>query len=461
MAFGGYPDREQAILNDDTSVLRSTRLFAPKPGVLLNQRRSKMGKVNGNVCPPYQVFPDLTPEEFETLKSDIAERGVQVAIEITEKGDILDGHQRQRACEELGIKNYPRRIISGLDEAGKRHHAIKANCLRRQLTRQQRRDLIAAELRRNPRQSNRLLADLVGVDKNTVQSVRDQLVAGGEIHHLGARDGKDGKIYRPASIFAHSAAAARKAQQIFLELGDDVPEGKHLSPRDASTLVNLKRRERADLKTNGSPLPSQIKLYNCDFREIGKRIKDNSADLIFTDPPFGQEFLALWDDLGAFAARVLKPGALLVTYVGQAYLGQVIADLSQHLSYVWCLAVVHAHRQSRIHHKRVINAWKPLLVFGKGTSRFPVTAWDVFQGTGVDKKHHDWEQGLDEAVHFLEALVPVGSLVVDPCMGSGTCGVAALHNGMMFKGCEIDPDTFQQAQRRIGAELKAERNATS
>jgi site-specific DNA-methyltransferase (adenine-specific) len=79
----------------------------------------------------------------------------------------------------------------------------------------------------------------------------------------------------------------------------------------------------------------------------------------------------------------------------------------------------------------------------------------------VHKKHHDWEQGLDEAVHFLEALVPVGGLVVDPCMGSGTCGVAALHNGMMFKGCEIDPDTFQQAQRRIGAELKAERNATS
>jgi len=180
----------------------------------------------------YQVLPDLSPEEFDSLKTDIAERGVQVAIELTEEGETLDGHQRLRACGELGIRNYPRRIISGLNEEGKRHHAIKANCLRRQLTRQQRRDLIVAELKRNPRQSNRLLAELVGVDKNTVRTVREQLRTGGEIPHLEPREGKDGKTYhRPASIFAHTPAAARKAQEILLELGEDVPEGKHLSPR--------------------------------------------------------------------------------------------------------------------------------------------------------------------------------------------------------------------------------------
>src|SRR4051794_10732369 len=249
---------------------------------------------------PYQVFPDLPPEEFESLKKDIAERGVQVAVEITEKGEILDGHQRHRACQELGVRNYPRRIISGLDEEGKRRHAIRANCLRRQLTRQQRRDLIAAELRRDPRQSNRLLAELIGVDKNTVQAVRELLIAGGEIHHVGARDGKDGKVYRPASIIAHTPAAARKAQQVLLELGDDAPEGQHLSPRDASTLLNRKRREGADTKVSGDPPPRQIRLSTRDFREVGGRLGD--AALIFTAPPFGAEFLPLWDDLGAFAA---------------------------------------------------------------------------------------------------------------------------------------------------------------
>ena len=82
------------------------------------------------------------------------------------------------------------------------------------------------------------------------------------------------------------------------------------------------------------------------------------------------------------------------------------------------------------------------------------TVWDVFQGNGVSKDHHDWEQGLDEAVHYLEALVPAGSLVVDPCMGSATCGVAALRCGMKFQGCEIDAETFQQAKGRIAEERK-------
>ena len=272
--------------------------------------------------------------------------------------------------------------------------------------------------------------------------------------------GKNGKTYRPSSIFAATPAAARKAQGVLLELGDDVPEGQHLSPRTASELINQRRRERADFKTNGSRLPRQIKLYNCDFREVGKRIKDGSADLIFTDPPFGSDFLPLWDDLGAFASRVLKPGALLVTYTGQAYLGQVIAALSGHLSYVWCLAVVHDHRQCRIHHTRVVNAWKPLLAFGKGTNRFAGTVRDVFRGNGVSKDHHDWEQGLDEAVHYLQALVPTGSLVVDPCMGSATTGVAALRCGMPFQGCEIDPETFQQAKGRLAGEQKAHRQKT-
>ena len=417
-----------------------------------------MSQVNGDHRPPYQVFPDLSPEEFDTLKRDISDRGVQVAIEITPEGEILDGHQRVRACQELKIKNYPRRIISGLDEEGKRHHALKANCLRRQLTRLQKKELIASELKRKPRQSNRLLAEVFGVDDKTIAAYRHELEFTAEIPHLESFVGKNGKVYRPSSMFAATPAAARMAQTLLSELGDDVPEGKHLSPRTASELLHQTRRERADFKVNGDPLPKQIKLFNCDFREAGKRIKDDSADLIFTDPPFGVEFLPLWDDLGAFASRVLKPGALLVTYAGQAYLGQVIADLSKHLSYVWCLAVLHNHRQSRIHHKKVNNCWKPLLVFGKGTNRFPQTVWDVYQGNGVSKDHHDWEQGLDEAVHYLEALVPAGSLVVDPCMGSATCGVAALRCGMRFQGCEVDEETFKRAQTRI-AGLKHERKA--
>jgi hypothetical protein len=303
------------------------------------------------------------------------------------------------------------------------------------------------------------LAEIVGVDKNTVQSVREQLIAGGEIHQVKVRDGRDGKSYRqPASMIVHSPAAARKAQGLLSELGDDAPAGRSLSPREAATLVNIKRRERADTRVEEGLLPREVRIIQSAFQEVGHRIKDESIDLIYTDPPYGQEFLDQWDDLGAFASRVLRPGALMVAYTGQSHLGEVIAALSEHLSYVWCMAIAHSQRQCRIHHKKVVNAWKPLLVFGKGTSRFPDTIWDLFQGNGADKDHHDWAQGLDEAIHFIQALVPAGSHVCDPCLGSGTTGVAAIRCGMRFVGCEVEEGTFVSAKSRLAREAREGRS---
>lgn len=47
--------------------------------------------------------------------------------------------------------------------------------------------------------------------------------------------------------------------------------------------------------------------------------------------------------------------------------------------------------------------------------------------------------------------------IVDPYMGSGTTGVAAIRQARRFVGCEIHPPFFETALRRIEAELKAPR----
>jgi site-specific DNA-methyltransferase (adenine-specific) len=81
----------------------------------------------------------------------------------------------------------------------------------------------------------------------------------------------------------------------------------------------------------------------------------------------------------------------------------------------------------------------------------------VFYATlskGAEKAHHPWEQGLDEAVHYLVALVSEGDLVCDPCLGGGTTGVASVRSGMGFVGCEIDPETYRQAKARIAGETR-------
>ena len=97
----------------------------------------------------YQLLPER-PEEFEALKQDIAERGVIVPVVVDEFGAILDGHNRARACRELGINDYPVEVRSRLSEADKRVFARKLNVLRRHLTRDQVRQLVGDQLRDTP-----------------------------------------------------------------------------------------------------------------------------------------------------------------------------------------------------------------------------------------------------------------------------------------------------------------------
>lgn len=81
----------------------------------------------------YQLLPDLAAEDFARLRADIAERGVLVPVEVDETGALLDGHNRRRIAEELGI-DCPTVVRSGLSEHEKRLHVVALNLSRRHLT---------------------------------------------------------------------------------------------------------------------------------------------------------------------------------------------------------------------------------------------------------------------------------------------------------------------------------------
>lgn len=81
----------------------------------------------------YQLLPALPPDDYERLKSDIAERGIMVPIEVDEDGNILDGHHRARIAKELGL-DCPTKVRPFLEEHEKRLHAVALNLARRHLT---------------------------------------------------------------------------------------------------------------------------------------------------------------------------------------------------------------------------------------------------------------------------------------------------------------------------------------
>lgn len=53
----------------------------------------------------FNIFPEAKPEDYNEIKDDIAKNGFDPTRAITlYQGEIIDGWNRQRACDELGIK---------------------------------------------------------------------------------------------------------------------------------------------------------------------------------------------------------------------------------------------------------------------------------------------------------------------------------------------------------------------
>lgn len=78
-----------------------------------------------------------------------------------------------------------------------------------------------------------------------------------------------------------------------------------------------------------------------------------------------------------------------------------------------------------------------------GSVTIPVRQADKFHQTGKPTP----------LMSHLVQCCPPGGLILDPFMGSGTTGVAAIQSGRRFIGCELDPLIFEQARGRIQDEI--------
>lgn len=74
--------------------------------------------------------------------------------------------------------------------------------------------------------------------------------------------------------------------------------------------------------------------------------------------------------------------------------------------------------------------------------------WDCPSGRS---KQHPTEKPLKLFERLLLASSNPGDLVLDPCAGSGTTGVAAKMHGRAFIGAEMDPTFAEVARQRIAA----------
>ena len=144
-------------------------------------------------------LPPLPPDQFEALRQNIGINGVLVPILVDGDGPvrgIIDGNYRKKIADELGYE-CPEIVQAGMDDNEKRTLARALNLARRQLSRDEKRRLIADQLRESPDKSLRWIAKMLGVHHTTVGSVRHELFSTGGISQLDRTVGTDGKS-RPA-----------------------------------------------------------------------------------------------------------------------------------------------------------------------------------------------------------------------------------------------------------------------
>lgn len=157
---------------------------------------------------PYQVMPNLTPEDYQALKANIQRRGIQAPVLIDEEGNILDGHHRRRIADELGI-DCPHETRSGLTHAERTDIAVALNVTRRHLTADQKRSVIDKYLTAAPEKSDREIAKATGADPKTVGRRRREMESTEEIPQLEERVGGDGKARKSPKAPKASASSPK------------------------------------------------------------------------------------------------------------------------------------------------------------------------------------------------------------------------------------------------------------
>ena len=195
------------------------------------------------VYEPVIKLPALSYEQFVALRDNISVNGVVVPILVDcdgPKRKIIDGNYRKQIAEELGY-DCPEIVHLKIPEEEKRTLARALNLSRRQLTQEQKRELVADQIEETPERSNRWIAKQLGVHHATVGAVRGELQSVGQVAELDRRTGKDGKLYpaaKPLPVVTRSEAERRsRMNATTLIQGDATIQLKKIATASVDALI--------------------------------------------------------------------------------------------------------------------------------------------------------------------------------------------------------------------------------
>lgn len=225
-----------------------------------------------------------------------------------------------------------------------------------------------------------------------------------------------------------------------------------------------------------------MRLFNEDAFERLKKIPNHSIDLILTDPPYNlspystgnikftwrsdiNNDLAKWDkdfdpaSLKNEFMRILKPSGNVMAFCSYNLIGKwhstfdPLFDTFQF--FVW-------HKTNPVPKFRkagFLNSCELIVCmwnkghtwnFGKQNEMHNFFESPICMGPErLKEPKHPTQKPVAILEHLLKIATNRGDTVLDPFMGVGSTGIAALKNNRKFVGIELEKDYFDAAKKRL------------
>jgi site-specific DNA-methyltransferase (adenine-specific) len=232
----------------------------------------------------------------------------------------------------------------------------------------------------------------------------------------------------------------------------------------------------------------RAQLWHADALAVLRELPDGSVDAVVTDPPYSSGGMVRGDramdvhvkyvqsdsvsgqQLGTFGGdnrdqrgygywcalwlgeclRVVKPGGVACLFTDWRQL-PITSDTLQAGGFVW-RGIVPWYKPAARPQAGRFTAQCEYVVWGSAGGMPLDLAAAVLPGFFQAMPPRDREHITQKPVDVMRQLVriaPAGGTVLDPFMGAGTTGVAAILEGRKFVGAELAEHYVQIAQRRI------------
>ena len=389
---------------------------------------------------------DLNP-----LAQSIYELGLLHPILVTPNMTLISGLRRLQAMMWiLGCINVPVRVLRNLDDGVMALRAeLDENIHRKNLT-----PFEAAKIGRQlepfeQEAARRRQSELNGKSLASAKLAEATQATGEMLERVAAAVGMSKATYVKAKEIVE---AYENEPEIYGDLAETMHEtgkvdGMHKKLQERTRQQRLRKLAQSGREVAEHP---QAILHVGLFEKALADMPPASVDHVITDPPYGNDWLPNYEKLAILAAHVLKPGGSLLCMVGQSYVPEIMAMMCPHLRWHWMVGYLTPGQSTRIWHRKVNPQWKPLLWFVKGDYAGEWVS-DVCRSAENDKEYHEWGQSVSGMMDLVGKFSMLGDVILDPCMGAGTTGVAALMLGRKFIGVDADEQNVLVTRQRLSS----------